>query len=270
MKALTSNRPFINGLLRPNILSVCYFVRISAYRVTHPALDEPPSVRAATVWSSYLGYANKIDRDRVETWKGEMDGILIFSGLFSAVVTTFIVETYKLLQPDNTQVSADLLVRVVAALENIPAGAVAAAVSIDRPPPVTISLWINCLWFTSLLFSLTCALVATLVQQWSREYIQGTEGHASLNQRARVRAYLAEGVDCFGADLLISFIPLLLHFAVLLFIVGLVLFAFTIHNVLAYINLIMAILSGLVYGTLTLMPVFVLACPYKTPLSTVL
>ncbi|KAI0313709.1 hypothetical protein OF83DRAFT_1045276, partial [Amylostereum chailletii] len=83
------------------------------------------------IWSSYLSHANKLDNDLVERWKGDMDGILIFSGLFSAVVTAFIVETYKLLQPDNTQAAADLLIRVVAALENSAAATVASTVSID-------------------------------------------------------------------------------------------------------------------------------------------
>ncbi|KAI0312605.1 hypothetical protein OF83DRAFT_628109 [Amylostereum chailletii] len=55
---------------------------------TQDPIDEPHSERAANVWLSYLGHANKIDRDRVEIWKGKMDRILIFSGLFSAIVTS--------------------------------------------------------------------------------------------------------------------------------------------------------------------------------------
>ena len=40
--------------------------------------DEPQSTRAANVWSSYLEHADKWDKDLVERWKGDMDGILIF------------------------------------------------------------------------------------------------------------------------------------------------------------------------------------------------
>lgn len=31
---------------------------------------------------------------------------------------------------------------------------------------------INTFWFLSLAFALTCALAATLVQQWARDYLQ--------------------------------------------------------------------------------------------------
>ncbi|KAI0312519.1 hypothetical protein OF83DRAFT_1067035, partial [Amylostereum chailletii] len=132
--------------------------------------DEPKSSRATDVWTSYLTHADERDKARVESWKGDMDGILIFSGLFSAVTTAFIVETYKNLQPDNVEMSTQLLVRVVAALERTNTTAV--GITPDSGPSSTISLWINALWFLSLLFSIICAIAATLVQQWSRKYLQ--------------------------------------------------------------------------------------------------
>ncbi|KAF7329022.1 hypothetical protein MVEN_02532300 [Mycena venus] len=33
-------------------------------------------------------------------WRGNMNGMLIFAGLFSAILTAFIIESYKTLQPD--------------------------------------------------------------------------------------------------------------------------------------------------------------------------
>ncbi|TDL18081.1 hypothetical protein BD410DRAFT_728922, partial [Rickenella mellea] len=53
------------------------------------------------LWSLYVSKAEKFDRALVESWKGDMDGILIFAGLFSASVTAFIMESYKKLSPDS-------------------------------------------------------------------------------------------------------------------------------------------------------------------------
>ena len=40
-----------------------------------PAVDSSPQI-----WSVCLSHADKFDRALVETWKGDMDGILIFVG----------------------------------------------------------------------------------------------------------------------------------------------------------------------------------------------
>jgi Family of unknown function (DUF6535) len=65
---------------------------------------------------------------------------------------------------------------------------------------------INALWFLSLTFSLSCA--ATLVQQWSRIYFQGTEERFDPHQRVRMRTYLQQGVQRFHLSELVGSIPL--------------------------------------------------------------
>ena len=56
------------------------------------------------------------------------------------------------------------------------------------------ALRVNALWFLSLTFSLACALVATLVQQWSRNYLDAAQRRPTLYERARIRSYLHEGL----------------------------------------------------------------------------
>jgi hypothetical protein len=53
--------------------------------------------------------------------------------------------------------------------------------------PPSHAIWINLLWFLSLTINLTCALLATLLQQWARRY--------NPDKRARIRAFFSEGVD---------------------------------------------------------------------------
>jgi len=67
---------------------------------------------------------------------------------------------------------------------------------------------INAFWFLSLAFSLTCALAATLVQQWSRTYLQGTEERFNLHQRVRMRTYLQRGVQKFYFSEVVNAIPM--------------------------------------------------------------
>ncbi len=69
-------------------------------------------------------------------------------------------------------------------------------------------LIINGFWFLSLAFSLACALAATLVQQWSRTYLQGTEERFNLHQRVRMRTYLQRGVQKFHFSELVEAIPM--------------------------------------------------------------
>ncbi|KAJ6545443.1 hypothetical protein B0H19DRAFT_907503, partial [Mycena capillaripes] len=51
-------------------------------------------------WAVYVSEAEKYDRGLVESWKSDMEGLLIFAALFSSILTAFIIESYKSLNPD--------------------------------------------------------------------------------------------------------------------------------------------------------------------------
>ncbi|CAK5278550.1 unnamed protein product, partial [Mycena citricolor] len=90
-------------------------------------------------------------------------------------------------------------------------------------PPLS-SLICNALWFTSLALSLSCALVATLVEQWAREYQHRTTMFSSPSVRARVYMYLYYGLRRFNMHAVVGIPPVLLHGALVLFFAGLVAF----------------------------------------------
>ncbi|KAI0266412.1 hypothetical protein BC834DRAFT_823665, partial [Gloeopeniophorella convolvens] len=122
-------------------------------------------------WPFVLKKSEKHDKELAETWKSDADGILIFTGLFSAIVTAFIVESYKRLQPDPGDTTNFILSQISQQLAPSLNGTQAPAVT--RPPPFhasPASIRFNILFFLSLCLSLTCALLATLMQQWSRNY----------------------------------------------------------------------------------------------------
>ncbi|KAI0059244.1 hypothetical protein BV25DRAFT_1809502, partial [Artomyces pyxidatus] len=231
-----------------------------------PPPEQPHVVdSSARIWSIYLTHAEKFDKALVESWKGDMDGILIFSGLFSAVVSTFLVASDVDLQKQTPDPSAILLSQVTALLAQLSNTTQPTVPPLVQKNSITAPLWINCLWFLSLFCSLSCALAATLVQQWSRTYLQGTDARSAPHERARMRTYLRTGVDTFRVQSLVAGIPLLLHIAVGLFTAGLLVFLFTVNSILARVVLAFVVPSFVVYAILTILPVFFFSSPYKTP-----
>ncbi|KAF7341586.1 hypothetical protein MSAN_02055700 [Mycena sanguinolenta] len=221
----------------------------------------------AKIWSIYVGEAERYDTALVESWKADMEGMLIFSGLFSASLTAFLIESYKMLQPD----SGDLTVAGITQLSRQLA-AIASNTTFVVPPsqsfmPTAASLWCNALWFISLSLSLTCALLATLVEQWAREFLHKTEMRPSPLRRARVFSFLYFGLKQFRMHTIVDAIPFLLHASLLLFFAGLVAFLLPVNHIMMYLMCIVLFVFLVLYTVLTILPVVRLECPYRTPLS---
>ena len=88
---------------------------------------------------------------------------------------------------------------------------------------------VNIYWFMSLVFSLSAALGATLVQQWAHEYVQFFQRYNHPLKRARVRQFLYEGANRWHMDLIVHVAPALIHISLFLFFVGLADSPFQIH-----------------------------------------
>ncbi|PBK80764.1 hypothetical protein ARMGADRAFT_1091924 [Armillaria gallica] len=63
----------------------------------------------ARVWRTYLAECAGFDAEMLEGWRDGLDVLLVFAGLFSAVVTTFVIQTSQNLQINYGQVTAMLL-----------------------------------------------------------------------------------------------------------------------------------------------------------------
>ncbi|KAJ7476437.1 hypothetical protein FB451DRAFT_1366209 [Mycena latifolia] len=235
----------------------------------HPA--DRDELAGAALWTVYISEAEKYDKALVDGWKSDMEGLLIFAGLFSASLTAFLIESYRTLTPDQGAITIALLVQISRQLDPSSNGksadAIAAASASFTPSPA--SLACNTLWFLSLGLSLACALIATLVEQWSRDFIQRTEMRPSPIVRARIFSYLYFGMERFGMHAVVEFIPLLLHVSLLLFFAGLVAFLLPINLV---VMVVAAVLLGFIAATymyLTVLPIISSDSPYRTPLSNV-
>ncbi|KAJ7243835.1 hypothetical protein B0H12DRAFT_1130173 [Mycena haematopus] len=218
-------------------------------------------------WAVYISEAERYDSGLVESWKADMEGMLIFSGLFSASLTAFIIESYKNLVPDTGNMTVDLLSQLSNQLSSQFNGN---PFTVSPPPPFEVpasALLSNGLWFVSLGLSLTCALLATLVEQWAREFMHKTERVHSPVRRASVFSFLYYGVSRFGLHAIVDIIPLLLHLALVLFFAGLAAFLVPINSIMAGIVTSVLVVFLTLYLMITVLPAISLDCPYRTPLS---
>ena len=138
------------------------------------------------------------------------------------------------------------------------------------PPPFTppnYAIWVNALWFLSLVISITCALLATLLQQWARRYLKVTQTRYSPHKRARIRAFFAEGVDKFLLPWAVEALPTMLHLSLFLFFGGLAVFLWNVNLTIFKLVLSWIGLCTALYGCITFIPIFCHDSPYHTPLS---
>ncbi|KAH8995067.1 hypothetical protein EDB86DRAFT_1209331 [Lactarius hatsudake] len=149
---------------------------------------------SAPYWKLYGSEAEKHDQKLVDSLSGETQSMLILNGLFSSVVASFIIETYKTLPGNNqpTEVTQ-------------PSSSHGAVVRV------------NILMFLSLFFSMMSVLASVLIQQWIREFIKYAYPFATPHKRGRVRTYLYQGVDRFQLKRFMYGVHVLLHVSVFLF-----------------------------------------------------
>ncbi|KAH9173692.1 hypothetical protein EDB89DRAFT_2155086 [Lactarius sanguifluus] len=188
----------------------------------------------------YIACALRFYEEDVENWKGGADGILVFTGLFSSTIATFIVISYQNLQQDPNVITQSLLAQIPRQLFNATTTNGTSPTSTASPstqssfPPSTPVVFVNCVWFLSLVLSLTCALIATLLQRWTRIYRQKIQQSHAPHVHAHI---FSGGARKFRITGLVETLPFLLLVSMLLFFAGLIVFTFLVNHIVAYITL---------------------------------
>jgi len=122
--------------------------------------------------------------------------------------------------------------------------------------------------FLSLFFSMTSALLSTLIQQWAREYLQYSQSSDAPHKRGRSRAYLFDGLSQFQMRRLTYGVPILLHIAVFLFFFSVSDWLHTINGLVGATARCCFIALLTVYMVLSILPLIFRNAPYQTPLTT--
>ncbi|KAJ7656935.1 hypothetical protein DFH06DRAFT_991502 [Mycena polygramma] len=153
----------------------------------------------AKLWSVYISQAEKYDKALVAGWRADMKGILIFAGLFSSILTAFIIESYRTLSLDPANAMALIIAQISRQLNG---STEMPRFCHERDP--------------------RRAVVARLSEQ---------VGHATVPHQAREDLFL----PLQRSQVTSGPHPLLLHMSLLLFFAGLVMFLIPIDMAMALI-----------------------------------
>ncbi|TFK65967.1 hypothetical protein BDN72DRAFT_746963, partial [Pluteus cervinus] len=187
-------------------------------------------------WSKYEQYRQVADKEWTNEWKASMDGVIIFAGLFSAVITAFINQSMTNMKPDPAAQAVDALQTISLQLKVLSdavvnasnAGPVRALVNASVPNAYVAGnslddtyLTVNILWIFALVISLICALCALLVQSWTRGYLAKMAKVLDPLLRSKTRLFLRKALRRYHVDGFVSAITASLHVSVFLFLGGL-------------------------------------------------
>ncbi|TBU38757.1 hypothetical protein BD309DRAFT_971188 [Dichomitus squalens] len=188
------------------------------------------------------GYSDAL----VKRWNEEIDMLLVYAGLFSAIVTAFNVQSYLLLQPTpdpTVAVLQQISFQLNSFSVNPPfVNATQPAIPLTNVPPPPVESWavaLNILWFSALICSLGSASIGILVKQWLHEYQTGLSGTAA--EIARLRQYRLN------------------HFA------GLLVLLWNLHRLVAVVASVLVCVVVLFVAVTTVMPIIWSDCCYLSP-----
>ncbi len=188
------------------------------------------------------------------------------------MLTAFNVESYHLLQPEPSDPTLAVLKQISAQLNGYTltppflnathhTGPVDLAQALFQAPASAI--WLNTLWFSSLVFSIVSALLALFVKQWISE---ATVGGTSL-ESARLRQYRLNGLLKWRVGAIVVIPPLLLQLASVLFLSGLLILLWTLHSAVATVVSLLVAFFFTSFLVVTILPAFKGDCSYRSPAS---
>ncbi|KZO99209.1 hypothetical protein CALVIDRAFT_477615, partial [Calocera viscosa TUFC12733] len=231
---------------------------------------EPDKSNNAEIWQTYVKEAEKHDEALLKRWNEGIDVFLLFTGLFSAILSAFLVAAWPTIQPDPAQGNSDALAAISQQLILLSSGRPMNASTAYQPSSFSPPWWavaVNCLWFTSLFVSLLTAVVAMLSKEWLSAYNDGISPVPL--ERVKQCQMRYDGMINWNVPAIISMLPLAIHFAVFLFLLGLVLFAWPVSmTIFILMTLLLFIGLGLYTGS-SLLPMIHPQCPYRSPLGSV-
>src|SRR6266702_241113 len=201
---------------------------------------------------------------------------VVQAGLFSAALTSFLVDKIHDLQVDPAQQMVYYQQQNVALLAQISKQVSSIALQVSIPstplPPYVFSLnpsdvRVNVFWFMSLVFSISAALLATLVQQWVRDYMHVFQRYSNPLKSARLRQYLYEGAEGWYMPVVAESVPGLLHVSLFLFFLGLGDSLLAVHTTVGITTIIPITICGLLYVFTMFAPLIKPQSPFRNPFS---
>ncbi|KAF9019391.1 hypothetical protein BDZ89DRAFT_959295, partial [Hymenopellis radicata] len=197
-------------------------------RFPNDPYGQETSAPNAKVWRVYVEEAAVFDANMVGQSRDGLDVMLVFAGLFSAIVTSFLVQVSQNLQADYGEMTALLLhdlVFIQLAMSDGVSVTNITSPSVNPTAPFVasrIDVLVNGFWVVSLSASLAVALAAVLIKQWLHHYMDLHSG--TPRRRSLLRHFRFTGLELWRVRIIIGMLPIIMHLSLMLFLSGLILF----------------------------------------------
>ncbi|KAG8957375.1 hypothetical protein FRC00_004063 [Tulasnella sp. 408] len=214
-------------------------------------------------WKRYDDLADVHDGRLIENLNQNLDVLLIFAGLFSAVNTSFIQMAAASLSPDPSAQTNYLLGVIITKLDNT------TLLSLPKAPSQNkdlLSVRTNCLLYASLSCSILAAVGAMLAKEWLQIFERDAQIGALENQ-VLLRQHKFNGVRRWKLEPMTRLLPTLLLVSVVLFFSGVIGYLFPIDDSTAGVVMAFAIGGAIFYLFTTCAAAISDVCPYQTSVS---
>ena len=197
------------------------------------------------------------------------------TGLFSAAVAVLLAVTVLDLKPNPQDTTAFYLKNIYLLLADANISRSIPVTPVEPPTfsPPTYVVWVNSLLSLSLVIglTLTCAMLATLVQQWGRRYLRITQGlQYTPHDRGRIRTFLTHGVKKLHFPRVVEAISTLINISLFLFFAGFLIYLFNTNHTVFTVVVWWIAASIVAYLVITFMPILRPDSPYYVPLSSLI
>ncbi|KAK7681698.1 hypothetical protein QCA50_015045 [Cerrena zonata] len=217
-------------------------------------------------WFKIAREVRESDESKVRNYKEDIDTLLVFGALFSVVITTLVIESYRSLRQDPADLTVQILLQVSQQLSSYHvsgqfSNSTIPSFSLPSFTPSRSMIIVNVMWFGSLMISLMAASYGMLVKQWLREYLANRD--ASPLARLRIRSFRYPALAKWKVFEIVGILPLLLQLALGLFFVGLCYFASSIHPAIQWTVIPLVVIWASLFILAAFAPVVSASCPYK-------
>ncbi|KAG8929403.1 hypothetical protein FRC01_004386 [Tulasnella sp. 417] len=208
----------------------------------------------------YDKFQDELDEETVKRLKDNLDGLLVFAGLFAGINTAFIALTLVVMAPDPLEDISSLLQQLIEGLKSpmsLPSASFA---------PAAKAVVINSIFALSLVLALCASFFAVLGKQWLTLYRNKDGGGVDRQRWEQLRRAL--GAERWGlVPALEVWLPSFIQAALIIFATGFVLFLRTMNETLWKCVLVPLLVAGFL-GVLTVVSSLLdVSCPFKNPFS---
>ncbi|KAG8845590.1 hypothetical protein FRB96_002343 [Tulasnella sp. 330] len=214
-------------------------------------------------WSRYDRLAEMHDKDMLGRLNDDLDVLLIFAGLFSAINTAFIVVALSGLSANPANDTNVLLTALLMHFEN---GTYSNSNQVAPFVPTFAAVRQNCTFLASLSTSLVVAAGAVLAKQWLGVYERtGQVGSLESQSLHRMEKFL--GAEAWHLRHAVESLPFLLLTSLALFFIALTDYLWSINHTVSVVVLVLSLLGFLAYQFTLIAAAISPLCPFQTPVS---